>query len=121
MGRGRTHAVVNRSKGVYSTNEIEEDLQEGIAKKMNLGMDKDDLIAVNDRIDGRQVTRPDDINVKCSEENRDRVECIVAVVAAEVVEPPWELTQILIAVAMASAFAGFFGDYFAAREYEVLK
>ena len=45
----------------------------------------------------------------------------ITVVAAEVVEPPWELTQILIAVAMASAFAGFFGDYFAAREYEVRK
>lgn len=81
MGRGRTHAVANYSLDARTTNELERDIQEEITEKMNLGMDEDDLIAVNDRIDGRQITRPDDINVACSEKDGrgNRAECVVAV------------------------------------------
>lgn len=81
MGRGRTHAVANYNLEARTTDELERDIQDEIAEKMNLGMDMNDLQAVEDRIDGRQITRPDDINVACSEKHGrgDRAECVVAV------------------------------------------
>lgn len=84
MGRGRTHAVGSYSlNDDQTTTELKKNLQEEIAQKMNLGMDDDDLRAVEDRIDTRQITAPSDISIACHEEHpeldSDRVECIVAV------------------------------------------
>jgi tRNA U34 5-carboxymethylaminomethyl modifying enzyme MnmG/GidA len=84
MGRGRTHAVATESARTgKSRDEVEEEISEEVAQKMNLGLSQDevfDLADENENIDSRQIVRPSDVNALCSEdEEMGRMECVVAV------------------------------------------